>query len=326
MENKKKQEVIFLQEKTFGEIIGSPFYFIFQEFKMFVGVLIKYAAPFVAISFLAVSLLAENIYSASINNSEPSGLLFLYISVLALSVSLGLLSVTVVTHSYITLYVKKGKGNFSKEDIGESLKKNIWKVLITGLISYLLIFAGILLFYIPGIYFSVALSFVFIISVYEKQPVGKTISRSFEVVKGRWWQTFGLVIVFGFIVGAMSYVFIIPIYIVFTFAVFGGSQIGTGSVIFITLFVFLYFTAYLFFMSMQQIMIAFQYFNILAGKEGLHLKSRIAAITENDKPEEQSEIITDKKEIEERTEQENDKKEKNRFTDDDDINRFKPKY
>ena len=235
---------------------------------------------------------------------------------------LGILSVVVVTHSYITLYVRKGKGNFTKDDVGELLKKKIWKVLGVGFIAYLLTGIGVLLFYIPGIYLGITLSFVFIIIIYEEKTVGQTISRSFQVIKGNWWKTFALILVFGMIIGAMSYVFIIPIYIIFIFAAFSGSQIGAGSVIVITLFAFLYFAAYMFFMAMQQIMIAFQYFNISAEKDGIHLKDRIAAINKEEEKTSENQK-TDISEKDETTETKDN--EQNRFLEEDDINRFRPK-
>ncbi len=321
----KKEIVNFVEERTFGDIIGAPFYFIIQEFKLFAGTLLKYAGPFVALSLLSVSLLANDIYSSAVSNVSLPSSSSLYGLILFLSFALGALAVITVTNSYITLYVNKGKGNFTKDDVGDMLKQNVFKVFAVGLITSILTFLGILLLYLPGIYLSISFSFVIIILVYEKTTVGKSISRSFEVIKGYWWQTFGLVLVFGMIIGAMAYVFIIPPYVIFIYSEITGTKISENSAIFITLFVFLYFTAYLFLMSMQQIMIAFQYFSILSKKEGLHLKNKIAAIfsdTDNEtKAEEREKDITEK---EERETEEKDK-EQNRFTEDDDYNRFKPK-
>ena len=323
--NKKKQKkeiVKFLEVRTFGDIIGVPFQFIIQEFKLFAGTLLKYAGPFIAVMFLVSALLADDIYNSVLMKTNTSDTITVYTIILILALMLGILSVVVVTHSYITLYVRKGKGNFTKDDVGELLKKKIWKVLGVGFIAYLLTGIGVLLFYIPGIYLGITLSFVFIIIIYEEKTVGQTISRSFQVIKGNWWKTFALILVFGMIIGAMSYVFIIPIYIIFIFAAFSGSQIGAGSVIVITLFAFLYFAAYMFFMAMQQIMIAFQYFNISAEKDGIHLKDRIAAINKEEEKTSENQK-TDISEKDETTETKDN--EQNRFLEEDDINRFRPK-
>ncbi len=325
---KKKKPVDFVRERTFGDIIGAPFYFIVQEFKQFAPMLLRFAGPFVAVSFLALSLLANDIYTAAVNNVSSPSTTPVYAFILFLAFLLGALAVTTVTHSYISLYVKNGKGNFTREDVAEMLKKNVWKVFAAGFLTGLISFVGFLLFYIPGIYLSVALSFVFIALIYENKTVGESISRSFEIIRGSWWQTFALVLVFGMIIGAMSYVFIIPIYAVIISASITGNEISSGSTIFITLFVFLYFTAYLFFISMQQVMVAFQYFNLLAQKEGLHLKDKIAAIIKEQPEKEQSKPKEQKSEDINETKPESEKKdeEKNRFSDDDEYDRFKPKY
>ncbi|NOZ34534.1 MAG: hypothetical protein GXO80_04460, partial [Chlorobi bacterium] len=166
--------------------------------------------------------------------------------------------------------------------------------------------------------------FIFLIIIYENKSATESISRSFEIIKGKWWQTFGLILVFGLIIGSMSYIFIIPIYAVVIVAFLSGTQIAAGSVILLSLFIFLYFTAYLFFMSMQQIMVAFQYFNIRSGKEGLHLKDRIAAINdENSSEREENDEISKN---DNNNSKEKKESEKNRFEGNDDIDRFKPKY
>jgi len=322
-EKKPKEIVNFIRERTFGDIIGAPFQFIIQEFKLFAGTLLKFAGPFVALVFLTVSLLANDIYSSTVSNTNLSETTTIYGILLLLSLILGMFSVLAVTHSYITLYVERGKGNFTKDDVGVLLKKTIWKIFGAGILTYVMVIIGVLLLYIPGIYLAIALTFVFLIIIYEKVSIGKAISRSFELIKGNWWKTFGLILVFGMIIGTTSYVFIIPIYVVFILAAVSGTQISIGSAVMVTLFVFLYFTAYMFFISMQQIMIAFQYFNISVQKEGAHLKDRIAAISENEEnPEFEKEIIENNDE--EKNEKEKNA-EKNRFIKDEDINRFKPK-
>ena len=322
-EKKPKEIVNIIRERTFGDIIGAPFQFIIQEFKLFAGTLLKFAGPFVALVFLTVSLLANDIYSSTVSNTNLSETTTIYGILLLLSLILGMFSVLAVTHSYITLYVERGKGNFTKDDVGVLLKKTIWKIFGAGILTYVMVIIGVLLLYIPGIYLAIALTFVFLIIIYEKVSIGKAISRSFELIKGNWWKTFGLILVFGMIIGTTSYVFIIPIYVVFILAAVSGTQISIGSAVMVTLFVFLYFTAYMFFMSMQQIMIAFQYFNISVQKEGAHLKDRIAAISENEEnPEFEKEIIENNDE--EKNEKEKNA-EKNRFIKDEDINRFKPK-
>lgn len=58
----------------------------------------------------------------------------------------------------------------------------------------LLVVAGMFLLFVPGLYLAVALSIFFAIKVMENTGFGATLSRSFKLIKGQWWQTFGLLL------------------------------------------------------------------------------------------------------------------------------------
>lgn len=348
MEKKKKEIVDFVKERDFGELIGAPFYFIIQEFKPFARSLLRYAGPWMAIALLGMALLSNSIWQAVDMGTEPSGVFVIYSLLMILFLMIGFLAAVTTTHSYITLYVRNGKDNFTIEEVGELVKRNVFKIFGAGILVYLMVVVGFLFFYIPGIYLAVALSFFTITIVYEDISGGASIGRSFEVVKGHWWQTLGVMFVFAMIIGFASYIFIIPIYVVIFAAAIGGTSVGTGSVIVIILSVALYFTAYIFFMAMQQVLVAFQYFNIMTKKEGLGLFDRIDAINKDEdmaeeddvniyeikeeekEPNKTSEEIKDKEEQAKEKEDNrfSDSEEKNRFKDDkdDDIDRFKPKF
>jgi membrane-anchored glycerophosphoryl diester phosphodiesterase (GDPDase) len=208
-------------------------------------------------------------------------------------------------------------------------------VFLTGILAYLMIVAGFILLYIPGIYIAICMIFFPIIIVFEDTNVGDAISRSFKVANQKWWLSFGATIIFGMIIGFSMYIFIIPIYVVVIVAVIGGTTLGTGSVIFIILFVILYFVAYLFALSLQQVLVAALYFTITTEKEGLGLQDRINLINKDDvnvfstvdkQPE------SKKEETGETTPPEHEQKPKDtdRFGKPDETNRdpdrFKPKY
>lgn len=332
MGKKKKEIVNFIKEREFGDKIGAPIYFFIQEFKPFSKTLLRFAGPWLAVVLLATSLLSSSLYNAALSNNDPGASVVVYFLIIAFFMMFGFLTAVAVTHSYIALYVKKGKGNFSADDVGELMKQKIVKIFLAGLLVYLMVIIGFIFLYIPGIYLAVAMSFFSIVIVYEDASIGESISRSFKIIKNHWWETFGLIFIFGMIIGFASYIFIIPIYVVVIVAAVGGKTIGAGSVIFIALFVSLYFIAYVFFISLQQILIGFQYFSLVTKKEGLGLKDRIAAINK-DENENKDDVFENTKKQETTAEKDEDNlsektqnKEQNRFLDKDDNDRFKPKY
>ena len=330
----KKEPIVFKQERSFTQLLEAPFKFFTQEFKPLVRTILRYAGPWVAIAMLLLTVFSNTLYNSVNLGSNFDESSIIYIALFAFFYSIGFLATTVATLSYIKLYVDKGKNNFTIEYVEALIKKNVVKIFLAGFLVTVLTVVGVLLFYIPGIYFAIATGFFAIVIVYEDESIGKSISRSFKIIKGSWWITFALILVFGMMVGTIMYIFIIPIYAVIISSTISGTTIGGGSVIVIVFSVILYFIAYVFYMAMLQMLYSFQYFNLVSKKEGLGLYERINAINkpkseieETDLNEKQNE--DNKKDIDEvsnNISENKDEQEKNRFEDDDENNRFKPKY
>lgn len=330
----KKEPIDFKKERSFSQLLESPFKFFIQEFKPLIKVFARFAGPWVAIALLAVTVLSSNIYQSSLSGGQLEDTSLIYVAIISFFLSLGFFAVVVATQSYITLYVRKGKDNFSQEDVGELIKKNVVKIFLAGLLTFVMVFVGFILLYLPGIYIAVATSFFAIAIVFEDASIGESIARSFKIIKGNWWFTFGLTLVFGMMVGTIMYIFIIPIYVVIFSSAIAGTTIGLGSVIVIIFSVILYFVGYVLYMGMLQMLFSFQYFNLVSKNEGLNLYERINAIN---KPGDKNEVSekedssgnemtsTKNEEINENENRFSDSKEKNRF-DDNSNNRFKPKY
>lgn len=86
---------------------------------------------------------------------------------------------------------------------GESLKfagQKIGSLLWVALLTMIVILIGFLLLVIPGIYLSIALIVVVPCLMLEDARGLKALRRSRELVKGRWWRTFGIVILGLFVI------------------------------------------------------------------------------------------------------------------------------
>lgn len=73
--------------------------------------------------------------------------------------------------------------------------KEIWaKCLGSLIVMSLIVNIASLLLFLPGIWVAVPLSLLQPARVFETLSMGDAISRSFQLVKGRWWWTFGIAI------------------------------------------------------------------------------------------------------------------------------------
>jgi hypothetical protein len=74
-----------------------------------------------------------------------------------------------------------------------------------GLLYGLAVLAGLIALVIPGIYLYIALSLAFAAYIVEGRSGAAALRRSRELVRGRWWPTFGALAIYGVIGGLVNY-------------------------------------------------------------------------------------------------------------------------
>lgn len=87
-------------------------------------------------------------------------------------------------------------------------------------IYFLIVFAGIILFIIPGIYLAVRMYLYPNVIVVDKKGPIESLKRSWKVTKNKWWLTFGI----GLVIGLATLVVVMPIFMGLIMS--GISEIG----------------------------------------------------------------------------------------------------
>jgi len=125
-------------------------------------------------------------------------------------------------------------------------------------------------------YLAVVLSLFFPVLWLEEGNVFATVSRCFQLIKGRWWATFGLLFVVGLIQGMLLFIFIIPQY-----AVMIGKMMhvpGLSSDVLGLVAQCIYAVGIMFTYSIPLLTLAFQYFHLAEQKEGWGLRLLVDAL------------------------------------------------
>jgi hypothetical protein len=120
------------------------------------------------------------------------------------------------------------------------------------------------------VYLAVVLSLFFPVLWLEDNSVVGTLGRCFQLIKGRWWATFGLLIVVAIIQSALSVVFILPQY-----GVMFGKMLhvpGLNSDLLGVLAQCIYAVGIIFTYTISLLAVSFQYFNLAEQKEGVGLR------------------------------------------------------
>lgn len=163
--------------------------------------------------FFSGSLTSGNITIEAITafNKEVSRLTFwanTTSTILSILISLILL---IAVAGLITMSLKKEK--YTKKEIVSAGKDNYWKLFAFFVVNAVFLIGLFILLIIPGIIFMVYWMFGAFVLVDEKRGIKESLKRSHELVKGKWWKTFGYILLLTLVVVLVYVVFMIPSFI-----------------------------------------------------------------------------------------------------------------
>jgi hypothetical protein len=123
-------------------------------------------------------------------------------TVVVLATLLGLLALAVVAGAVTRAAVAAGGG----EDLGvwrsyRFAVGRVWPLLAVLVLSWLLIAIGLVLLVVPGVVVGVQLAVAVPALVVEGIGPGKALARSERLVRGRWWHTFGTLLLTWLVLG-----------------------------------------------------------------------------------------------------------------------------
>lgn len=205
----------FKKERDLGAIINDSFTFLRENWKSYGNAVLKIVGPFILIGAALVVFAMLSYASLIGDGTNPEGILgnldAIFGYAIGAMVASGLVYTLVAEVSlyYIKSYIENG-GVANFEEIKSNTFQNIWKFLGFGVLSILMIIVGYFLCFFPAMYLGVVLTLGFPILVFEGRDVTDAISYCFDVVKGEWWNTFGVLIVVGIIVFVLGFIFDLP--------------------------------------------------------------------------------------------------------------------
>ena len=217
-----KNFIEFKRERDLGAIINDTFQFIRENWKDYFLTVFNIVGPALLVG-AAILVFAMVSYSGlitgmmDINQSAPdpfeiSGSMFDMFSWLFLMFAVFGIVYTLlaeVSLFYIKSYIKNN-GIVDYQEVKESTYNNIWKFIGLGIIAILMVILAYFLCVLPVFYISIVLSLAMPIMVFESKSIVDTISQSFNLIKGEWWNTFGVVIVIALLVSMLGFIFSIP--------------------------------------------------------------------------------------------------------------------
>ena len=218
------QKIEFYKLRDFGAKINALVEFLRENLGRLFLVLLLIGGP----AALLLSLLLRNFFTTvfdfeTMQSGNPGDVFALlggnYFLLLLISFLVITLIVS-VTYTYMRLY---NAGIAKETSLGDVLRQSLSKyggLILLGILSFIVIVAGVFFFILPGIYFAVVLSIAYPIYAFEDISVGGAFGRAFTLIRGKWWSTFGLIFVTSLIANIVQIIFSVPFLIVYFMNIF----------------------------------------------------------------------------------------------------------
>jgi hypothetical protein len=276
------------KSRDFGEIISATFEFLRIHFKSISLSLLFYAGPFSFIGGVGYGMMNGKLFDYSLlTEGSISSIINLVIfgSIFYVFLLLATMMSILIVNTYIDLVEKsESKAPIPHNEVWNIAKERIGVTIVTSIASFLMIAVGSLFCIIPGIWFLMPLSMIYILRFQEPNlGLVDAIKRSFFIIKDNWWMTFGVYIVIAMIVGIMAQIFSLPTFVMtlVTGLTMTSDPSGSYSIVMTILNVFfgiVYTVGTLLLSSITYIAMGFQYFSLVEQKDPVSLLKKIEAI------------------------------------------------
>ncbi|MCS6821006.1 MAG: hypothetical protein NZ551_03970 [Microscillaceae bacterium] len=226
----KTEKISLYQTRDFGEVLNISFAFIGKHYRLLGIAFLQWCLPFVLLNTLSNTLILDNLYAwlneisyspervFEIYTAVYSFKMFIF-SLLALFINLLLVAVVMLIIFRIFQLELDECEEISLKTISDNLFKGLFKLIFTQIFFFFMIALGLVLFILPGLYWSFLLLLLPIVRYFEPET---TLWQGYQRCQAlyrneskfswkKYFQTVGLVVILS-IIGFSASAFLATIY------------------------------------------------------------------------------------------------------------------
>ncbi len=285
------RKVEFYKKRQFGEKINATFYFIRENAWPYLKVQMMISGPILLIANIIINQSAFDFFGFT--GDFTANMMIDIFQLYGMVLLMAIVTTTImpaVTYGYMVAYQDNDPSDITVAKVVSGFSNRFFNILGFNILFYIVVIIGFFFFILPGIFLAVVLTLGTSIIVFEKNNPIDAFGRSFTLIRGKWWSTFGILFVMTIIGYIISMFFGLPRTILFGMKMFtsfedtgdfGGiaEMSDTDQVLNILFSVFETFGNILLY-SLSYIAIAFQYFNLVERRESRGLVAKIEQMDE----------------------------------------------
>jgi hypothetical protein len=313
------QAIELRRTRDFSRKMNATFEFLRHNFKQLSKSILFIAGPPILVASVLVGSFFGDIFSIGrFNPNNVNNTFFLSVNfwaqiiVTVIFFMVSFVAAIATINNFILLYGEKRSNQIEVSEVWERVKKTFWMYMSTTVlftilailvyvamvipaallaaVNPVLVFLAIIACMCVALWLMISSSLVYIVRTYEDVGFMESIARSFSLVRGKWWSTFGLIMLLYIIIFFVSYFMMIGWSIVTVAASMHSTEgqtpyemsgsLQTISIIFFSVYYLLQMLMY----ALPTVGIAFQYFNLVERKEAKNLISQIQNLGQTQAP------------------------------------------
>jgi hypothetical protein len=276
------------EQRDFGNKINATFQYIIQNMRSLGTSLLYIVGPVALVAGIATGVMQSNMLqfmddSTSASRTDPMAAFQLMSQFISPSFWLAMffsvlanVAVILTTYAHMKVYDRTRSALISVTDVWTEVQPMIGRAIIITIMNSIIIGVAFIFFFIPGLYVAVVLSLSLAVTVFEGTDFGPTWSRCFQLIRDKWWSTFGLILVMGIIIAIVGLIFAIPTAVIAFLT--GAKMLPNVSVIWLILGNVINLVGRTLLNVVLYTAIGFQYTNLVEWQEGRGLISAIDSI------------------------------------------------
>ncbi|GAB3896291.1 hypothetical protein GCM10028803_13720 [Larkinella knui] len=186
------------------------------------------------------------------------------------------LLVYLTVYAHLKVYDRNHGEPVTVEAVWSEVQQALGRAVLTWLVVGILVVAATFFFIIPGIYLGVVFSLALAVVVFEDGSASTFMGRCFDLIRDKWWSTFGLIIIISFIAYILSFVFTVPAAAVNMMV---ALKLAPSMPVYVTILTSILSTVgSVVVSSLIALSLGFQYFNLVELRDGRSILSAIDSI------------------------------------------------
>ncbi len=282
MSNAPLETIELRQRRDFSAVISTGFQFIRQNWKTLYRPLVFLCLPLYIVASLFMGSFFRTIYA---NPGDPAAVLGSMGGMSAgyLLMALSMLLMYTLVFEYMRFYMLNRGLAPTLGELWKEASRQLIPYFVIGLLAGIIAMFGLLLLFFGALWLAIVFTMAMPLRAFERASIGDCIGRSFKLVKGHWWETFGLVLVLAMLIGFVSYFIYLPFLLLTGFGAMSGledpMQAGEQLGWMMTVFMLVAGVVNVLLQPFLQVPIGLQALSLLEEKEGRGLLQRVDEAT-----------------------------------------------